>query len=59
MTASSMDEVLGFQGYTSCLQTGIERLEALDKARFIMSGIDENVLLQVVDVAVEMNRNCD
>ena len=31
--------------------------EALDKACFILSGIDEKGLLQAVDTAVEMNRN--
>lgn len=42
-----------------CIRTSTERPEALDKACFILSGIDEKGLLQAVDVAVEMNRNCD
>ena len=42
-----------------CIRTSSERPEALDKACFILSGIDEKGLLQAVDVAVEMNRNCD
>ena len=42
-----------------CIRTSTERPEALDKACFILSGIDENGLLQAVDVAVEMNKNKD
>lgn len=42
-----------------CIRTSTERPEALDKACFILSGIDENGLLQAVDVAVEMNKNRD
>lgn len=42
-----------------CIRTSTERPEALDKACFILSGIDEKGLLQAVDVAVEMNRNSD
>ena len=42
-----------------CIRTSTERPEALDKACFILSGIDENGLLQAVDVAVEMNQNKD
>ena len=33
--------------------------EAIDKACFIIAGIDENSLLQAVDTAVEMNREGD
>ena len=40
-----------------CIRTSTERPEALDKACFILSGIDEKGLLQAVDVAVEMNQN--
>ena len=40
-----------------CIRTSTERPEALDKACFILSGIDETGLLQAVDTAVEMNRN--
>lgn len=39
-----------------CIRTSTERPEALDKACFILSGIDEKGLLQSVDIAVEMNR---
>ena len=38
-----------------CIRTSTERPEALDKACFILAGIDENSLLQAVDTAVEMN----
>ena len=42
-----------------CIRTSTERPEALDKACFILSGIDERGLLQSVDTAVEMNKNGD
>ena len=42
-----------------CIRTSTERPEALDKACFIISGIDETGLLQSVDTAVEMNKNGD
>ena len=42
-----------------CIRTSTERPEALDKACFILSGIDEKGLLQAVNVAVEMNQNRD
>ena len=38
-----------------CIRTSTERPEALDKACFILSGIDEKGLLQAVDAAVTMN----
>ncbi len=37
-----------------CIRTSTERPEAMDKACFILSGIDEKGLLQAVDTAVEM-----
>jgi len=37
-----------------CIRTSTERPEALDKACFILSGIDKVGLLQAVDIAVEM-----
>lgn len=40
-----------------CIRTSTERPEALDKACFVLAGIDEKSLLQAIDVAVEMNRN--
>ena len=42
-----------------CIRTSTERPEALDKASFILAGIDEKSLLQAVDTAVEMNNNRD
>ncbi|MBQ8747346.1 MAG: UDP-N-acetylglucosamine 2-epimerase (non-hydrolyzing) [Clostridia bacterium] len=42
-----------------CIRTSTERPEALDKACFILSGIDTLGLLQSVETAVEMNRNGD
>lgn len=42
-----------------CIRTSTERPEALDKACFILSGIDTVGLLQAVDLAVEMVRNGD
>ena len=38
-----------------CIRTATERPEALDKACFTLSGIDEKGLLQAVDTAVTMN----
>lgn len=42
-----------------CIRTSTERPEALDKACFILAGIDEASLLQSVDTAVTMNQNGD
>ena len=42
-----------------CIRTSTERPEALDKACFVLAGIDEKSLLQAVDTAVEMNENGD
>ena len=42
-----------------CIRTSTERPEALDKACFILSGIDEHGLLQSVDTAVEMTVSGD
>lgn len=38
-----------------CIRTSTERPEALDKACFILAGIDEKSLLQAVTTAVDMN----
>ena len=38
-----------------CIRTSTERPEALDKACFVLAGIDEESLLQAVDTAVQMN----
>ncbi len=42
-----------------CIHTSTERPESLDKAGFILSGIDERGLLQSVDTAVELVKNGD
>ena len=42
-----------------CIRTSTERPESLDKAGFILSGIDTKGLLQSVDTAVELVRNGD
>jgi len=38
-----------------CIRTSTERPEALDKACFVLAGIDEKSLLQSVETAVRMN----
>ena len=38
-----------------CIRTSTERPEALDKACFVLAGIDEKSLLQAVDTAIAMN----
>ena len=40
-----------------CIRTSTERPEALDKACFVLAGIDEKSLLQAVETAVELNRD--
>ena len=40
-----------------CIRTSTERPEALDKACFILSGIDTKGLLQSVDLAVQMTKD--
>ena len=42
-----------------CIRTSTERPEALDKACFVLAGIDEKSLLQAVDTAVQMHQNGD
>ena len=42
-----------------CIRTSTERPEALDKACFILAGIDEKSLLQAVTTAVDMNDGGD
>ena len=42
-----------------CIRTSTERPEALDKACFVLAGIDEKSLLQAVTTAVEMTENGD
>ena len=38
-----------------CIRTSTERPEALDKACFVLAGIDEKSLIQAVETAVELN----
>lgn len=42
-----------------CIRTSTERPEALDKACFVLAGIDEKSLLQAVDTAVQMDLDGD
>lgn len=42
-----------------CIRTSTERPEALDKACFVLAGIEDNGLVQAVELAVEMNENKD
>jgi UDP-N-acetylglucosamine 2-epimerase (non-hydrolysing) len=42
-----------------CIRTSTERPEALDKATFVLAGIDTNSLLQAVETAVELHKNKD
>lgn len=42
-----------------CIRTSTERPESLDKAGFILAGIDEKSLLQAVDTAIAMNTDGD
>ena len=42
-----------------CIRTSTERPEALDKACFVLAGIDGDSLLQAVETAVEMNNSGD
>ena len=42
-----------------CIRTSTERPESLDKAGFILAGIDKKSLLQAVDTAIAMNAGGD
>lgn len=42
-----------------CIRTSTERPEALDKACFILAGIDEKSLLQAVETAVQQHEDGD
>ena len=42
-----------------CIRTSTERPEALDKACFVLAGIDEKSLVQAVETAVDMNESGD
>lgn len=42
-----------------CIRTSTERPEALDKGCFVLAGIQGDLLLQAVELAVTMNKNHD
>lgn len=42
-----------------CIRTSTERPESLDKAGFILAGIDEKSLLQAINTAIAMNETGD
>lgn len=42
-----------------CIRTSTERPEALDKACFVLAGIDDDNLLKAAELAVSMNENGD
>ena len=42
-----------------CIRTSTERPEALDKACFVLAGIEEKSLLQAVETAVELHNKGD
>ena len=56
---SSFFTSVGYSFPAVCIRTSTERPEALDKADFVLAGIDEKSLLQAVDTAVELNKNND
>ena len=56
---SSFFTSVGHPFPAECIRTSTERPEALDKACFILAGIDEKSLLQAVDTAVQMNLDGD
>lgn len=56
---SSFFTSVGYPFPAICIRTSTERQEALDKACFILAGIDTTSLLQAVDTAITMNQNGD
>ncbi len=56
---SSFFTSVGYPFPAVCIRTSTERPEALDKACFVLAGIDENSLLQAVTTAVDMNNSGD
>ena len=56
---SSFFTIVGNPFPAVCIRTSTERPEALDKACFILAGIDEKSLLQAVTTAIDMNENGD
>ena len=57
MFSISADISIGNPVPAVCIRTSTERPEALDKACFILAGIDEKRLLQAVDTAVSMTED--
>lgn len=51
---SSFFTSVGYPFPAVCIRTSTERPEALDKAVFILAGIDDKSLLQAVETAVDM-----
>lgn len=49
----------GYSFPAVCIRTSTERPESLDKAGFVLAGIDEKSLLQAVETAVQMNLNSE
>ena len=56
---SSFYTSIGLSIPAICIRTSTERPEALDKADFVLAGIDKDSLLQAVDMAVKLNDNKD
>ena len=56
---SSFFTSIGHSFPAICIRTSTERPESLDKAGFILSGIDEKGLLQAIDLAVSLDKKCD
>ena len=56
---SSFYTSIGHHFPAVCIRTSTERPEALDKACFIIAGIDTKSLLQAVETAVDMDKNED
>lgn len=56
---SSFFTSIGYPFPAVCIRTSTERPEALDKACFMLAGIDTVSLLQAVDTAVQMNLSGD
>jgi UDP-N-acetylglucosamine 2-epimerase (non-hydrolysing) len=56
---SSFFTSIGYPFPAICIRTSTERPEALDKACFLIAGIDEQSLLQAVETAVTMHQNGD
>ena len=56
---SSIFTSVGHSFPAVCIRTSTERPEALDKACFILAGIDKESLLQAVETVVELYRNGD